>query len=115
VGLERGSLSLVSTTEELLGKKSGGSGLENHEYGSGDPLHWPRDTLYPEKLALASPTTGCRSIGVVGSRTWATEFVCLFVCLFLGCFRILPALNKTVNEWTHDILPKAPVSVGRSV
>jgi hypothetical protein len=28
VGLERGPLSLVSTTEELLGKKSSGSGLE---------------------------------------------------------------------------------------
>jgi hypothetical protein len=28
VGLERGPLSLVSTTEELLGRKSSGSGLE---------------------------------------------------------------------------------------
>jgi hypothetical protein len=28
-GLERGPLSLVSTTEELLGRKSSGSGLEN--------------------------------------------------------------------------------------
>jgi hypothetical protein len=27
VGLERGTLSLVSTTEELLGRKSSGSGL----------------------------------------------------------------------------------------
>jgi hypothetical protein len=33
VGLERGLLSLVRTTEELLGKKSSGSGLENREYG----------------------------------------------------------------------------------
>jgi hypothetical protein len=29
VGLERGPLSLVSTTEELLGRKSSDSGLEN--------------------------------------------------------------------------------------
>jgi hypothetical protein len=29
VGLERGPLSLVSTTEELLRRKSSGSGLEN--------------------------------------------------------------------------------------
>jgi hypothetical protein len=29
VGLERGPLSLVSTTEELLGRKSSGSGLES--------------------------------------------------------------------------------------
>jgi hypothetical protein len=33
VGMERGPLSLVSTTEELLGTKSNGSGLESREYG----------------------------------------------------------------------------------
>jgi hypothetical protein len=33
VGLERGPLSLVSTVEELLGRKSSGSGLENWDYG----------------------------------------------------------------------------------
>jgi hypothetical protein len=32
VGLERGPLSLVSTIEELLGRKSSSSGLENQEY-----------------------------------------------------------------------------------
>jgi hypothetical protein len=48
VGLERGPLSLVSTIEELLGRNSSGSGLENREYGLGDPLRWPRDTLYPQ-------------------------------------------------------------------
>jgi hypothetical protein len=37
VGLEWGSLSLVSTTEELLGKKSSGSGVEIREYGRRDP------------------------------------------------------------------------------
>jgi hypothetical protein len=36
VGLERGTLSIVSTTEELLGKNSSGSGLENREYGRRD-------------------------------------------------------------------------------
>jgi hypothetical protein len=38
VDLERGPLSLVSTTEELLGRKSSGSGLENREYDRRDPL-----------------------------------------------------------------------------
>jgi hypothetical protein len=33
VGQERGPLSLVSTTEEPLGRKSSGSGLENRDYG----------------------------------------------------------------------------------
>jgi hypothetical protein len=50
------------------------SGLENREYGRGDPLRWPRDTLYPQKLALTS-LTGCgRSVGIVRLRTKATEF-----------------------------------------
>jgi hypothetical protein len=50
VGLERGPLSLVSTTEELLGIKSSGSGLENREYGRRDPLRLPRDTPLSAKV-----------------------------------------------------------------
>jgi hypothetical protein len=50
VGLERGPLSLVSTIEELLERKSSGSGLENREYGRKDPSRWPRGTLYPQKV-----------------------------------------------------------------
>jgi hypothetical protein len=38
VGLETGPLSLMSKIEELLGRKSSGSGLESREYGSRDPL-----------------------------------------------------------------------------
>jgi hypothetical protein len=75
MGLERGPLSLLSTIEELLGRNSSGSGLESREYGRGDPLRWPRDTLYPQKLALTSPTCGGRSVGIVLLRTKATEFV----------------------------------------
>jgi hypothetical protein len=37
VGLERGPLILVSTTEELLERKSSGSGLEIREYVRRDP------------------------------------------------------------------------------
>jgi len=36
--------------------------------------------LYPQKLALTSPTGDGRSVGIVRVRTKATEFV-LFVCL----------------------------------
>jgi hypothetical protein len=75
VGLERGRLSLVRITEELLGRNSSGSGLENREYGRGDPLRWTRDTLYPQKLALTSPTSSGRSVGIVRLRTKATEFL----------------------------------------
>jgi hypothetical protein len=50
MGLERGPLSLVSAIEELLGRKSSGSGLENREYGRRDPSRWPRDIIYPAKV-----------------------------------------------------------------
>jgi hypothetical protein len=48
VGLERGPLSLVSTIEELLGRKRSGSGLEIREYGRRDPSRWPLFTLSPK-------------------------------------------------------------------
>jgi hypothetical protein len=83
VNLERGPLSLVITIKELLGRKSNGSGLESREYGRRDPLRWLRDTLYPQKLALTSPTRGGRSAGIVRSRTQATKFVCLLYLLYL--------------------------------
>jgi hypothetical protein len=37
--------------------------------GRRDPLRWPRDTLYPQKLALTSPTSGGGSVGIVRLRT----------------------------------------------
>jgi hypothetical protein len=37
MGLELGPLSLVNTIEELLRRKSSGSGLESREYGRRDP------------------------------------------------------------------------------
>jgi hypothetical protein len=69
VGLERGPLSLVSTTEEILGRKSSGSGLESRKYSSRDPSRCPRSILYPQKLALTSPTSGGHPVGIVCSLT----------------------------------------------
>jgi hypothetical protein len=43
-------------------------------YGRRDPSRWPRGTLYPQKLALTSPTCCGRSVGIVCSRTQAMEF-----------------------------------------
>jgi hypothetical protein len=74
VGLERGPHNLVSTTEELLERKSSGSGLESREYGRRDSSRSPRGTLYPQKLALTSLTSGSSSVGIVRSRTQDMEF-----------------------------------------
>ena len=40
--------------------------------------------LYPQKLALTSPTSGGRSVGIVRSRTKAKEFLftCIWKCLW---------------------------------
>jgi hypothetical protein len=50
------------------------SGLENRDYGCGDPLRWLRNTLYQLKLALTSPTGCDRSVGIVCLRTETTFF-----------------------------------------
>jgi hypothetical protein len=54
----------VSITEELLGRNSSSSGQENREYDRGDPLHWPRNTLYPQKSWYCFAKKR-RSLGIV--------------------------------------------------
>jgi hypothetical protein len=68
-GLERAPLSLMSTTEKLLGRQSSGFSLESREYGHRDPSRWPRNTLYPQNLTLTKATS--RLAGIVCSRTEA--------------------------------------------
>jgi hypothetical protein len=82
VDMQQGPLSLVSTTEELLGRKSSGFGLQSREYSRRDPSSSPLGTLYPQKLALTSPTRGGRSVGMLCSRSQATEF---FIRLMDSC------------------------------
>ena len=52
--------------------------------------------LYPQKLALTSPTGGGRSVGIVRVRTKATEFSFNILCFFplqnAVCFIILTYL-----------------------
>jgi hypothetical protein len=72
VGLERGPLSLVSIIEELLRRKSSDSGLENPDFGS-------RGSLCPQNLALTSLTSDGRSVGIVRSRTKATDLLVMLV------------------------------------
>jgi hypothetical protein len=104
MGLERGPLSLVSTTEELLGRKSSGFCLEIRDYGRRNQSLWPRCTLYPQTLALSSLTSGSRSVGIVRSRTKATEFS------FVLPYKKL----KTETEWLiHSNISALGLSVHR--
>jgi hypothetical protein len=87
VGLERGPLSQVSKIEELLGRKCSGFGLESREYDRRF-LHADHVThSIPQKLALTSPKSGGRSVGMVRSWTQAMEFVVFTLkcyCLWRG-------------------------------
>jgi hypothetical protein len=44
------------------------------EYGRRDPSRWPHGTLYLQKLAITSPTSGGRSVGIVRSQTETMGF-----------------------------------------
>jgi hypothetical protein len=78
MGLERGPLSLVSTTEELLDRKVA------------DPIYKTENTAVEirhdnhvapsirKKLAITSPTSGGRSAGIVRSQTQTMEFSLVF-------------------------------------
>jgi hypothetical protein len=103
VGLERGPLSLVSTAEELLERKSSGCGLENREYGRRDPSRCPHGTPYPQTLAITLPTSGGRSVGVVRSRTQAMEFSFFFAfclhcteCVHKACGMLLCSCSEVL-------------------
>jgi hypothetical protein len=52
--------------------------------GRGNSLRWPRDTFYPPKLALTSPTSGGRLVGKDRLRTQATEFVVVVLYGIIG-------------------------------
>jgi hypothetical protein len=74
VGLERGPLSLVSTTEELLERTSSSSGLESEITAVGIRRADHATPLHPQKLALTSPSGGF-SVGIFRSWTKATELL----------------------------------------
>jgi hypothetical protein len=108
-GLYRGPLSLVSTIEDLLGRKSSDAGLEYREYSLRDPSRWPRCTLYPLKLALTSPISCGRSVGIVRSRTQATEFN---FYLFKEC-RLYRLTNFFLGGEEMRVCGQKPFSGGR--
>jgi hypothetical protein len=103
----------VSTIEELLGRNSNSSssGVGSWEYGHGDPLRWPYDTLYPLKLALTSPTSCYRAVGIVCSQTKATEFLCVsrlnvigILCKIMNNYKQSESsIGKLLHNWAQNV------------
>jgi hypothetical protein len=50
------------------------AGPESRKYGGRDPSPWLRGNLYPQKLAVTSPTSGGLSVDIIRSRTQVMEF-----------------------------------------
>jgi hypothetical protein len=75
VVLERGPLSLLFTEEKVLKRNNSGSGIESRLYDRRDSSRWLRGNSSPQMLALTSPTSGSRSVGIVLSWTEATEIL----------------------------------------
>jgi hypothetical protein len=102
MGLERGPLSLVSTTEELLGSNNRGCGLESREYGCRYSSRWPLGTLYPQKLALTSLTSGGRLVGIVRLRTEAMEFFFFITVSVPALQQPQPSSNFRVSQMQSE-------------
>jgi len=61
-------------------EKVAAPGLENRVTAVGTRCADHVTPLYPQKLALTSPTGGGRSVGIVCVRTKATEFSLAYKC-----------------------------------
>jgi hypothetical protein len=80
VGLERGPLSLVSTIEKLLGRKSSGSGLENRGYSRRRSAVLTMQHPYIRKVGTNFADKG-QSFGWYSSLSDSDLVVCFIVSL----------------------------------
>jgi hypothetical protein len=58
--------------------------------------------LYPQKLALTSPTSSGHSVGVVRSRTKATELLCLSEMKLVQLWRNPLVISRVCTRVGHD-------------
>jgi hypothetical protein len=96
--------------EELLERKVAALVYKTEINGRGNSLHWPRDTLRPLKLALTSPTSGGRSVGIVRWRTKVPEFfssVSSGKCRVSTSIRSLPSKSFLIHHSSVILLSEA--------
>jgi hypothetical protein len=73
----------------------------------GDSLRWPRVILYPLKLALTSPTSGGRSVGIVRACGLKPRSFFLFVFCFLLKYHLMKEDCKVEIYYIYTPLPSA--------
>jgi hypothetical protein len=98
VGLEPGPLSLVSTIEELLGRNSTGSGLENRDYGRRGSITLTTWHRLSAKLALTSPTSGGRYSSLADSDHGVIIIIIIFFFFFV-MINVKPKFAATHCHW----------------
>jgi hypothetical protein len=103
--------SIPGTTRKESSGSGTGSCLESREHGRMDPSRRPHGNLYPQKLAITSPTSGGRSVGVVRSRTQTTEF---FFTGDMSVIRVCISHNKLPNYFRLNLVPRFCTNICRS-
>ena len=73
--------------------------------------------LYPQKFALTSPTGGGRSVGIVRSRTKATEFLVIFSVMNKnrGCMSQYTVTHNTTRYISIRLLVSDQYVVARLI
>jgi hypothetical protein len=99
VGLKRSLLSLVSTIEELLGRKSSCSGPENWYYCRRGLIALTTRHPLSAKVGTSFVDSCGRSVGVVRLRTNVTELLLLLLVVVVVVVVVLVLLHSWVQTW----------------
>jgi hypothetical protein len=87
--------------------------LKSEINGRGDPLRWPRDTLYRQKLALILPTSGGRSVGIVRLLTKSHGVLVFFSLVWYRQMR--PPVDSTLGEAVRNLIVHTEIFIQSAV